>query len=343
MKTKPQRVTIKDVARVAGVSVTTISNYLNGRFGNMTEATRERIRVAIEKTNYVPSAAGQSLRTRRNRLVTMAFQREEAGFLSDPFLGQTVEGLSRQLTTYGYGLVVSCVGDDDREDFLNHRARQSDCVCILRSGESDASLSLSNKLSALGVPVVFLHQTAPEGLQDVASVMQDDFAGAETIAQRILKTNPRRVLILTHEIPWPQIERRVSGFVAAIERSPQVALEQAYCDEFSLDGILSVLDDSAEGGSGPDAIICSNDQIAHSAYVWAIRRGLSVPQDVQITGFNALSYVAPHVVTLTSVRSRPFDVGIECGKLVHQRIEFGSFEARSNVLPLEIRHGETTT
>lgn len=339
---KIDKVTIKDVAKIADVSVTTISNYLNGRFKYMSTETRQRIDRAISKTGYMPSMAGQNLRLQKQRLISIVFQRENAGLLSDPMLGQTIEGLSRELTTWGYGLIVACVGQDDISEYLAQRTRQSDCVCLMRSGESDPEFRFAQELSKASIPLVFIHQHAPEGLIDATSVRQAEFEAADELAALVLESRPSSVLLLTQHLPWPAIEARVAGFRNKLDKRPEVHVDRLTCDEFDYSSVANALESYRATKALPDVVMCGNDQIAYSVYNWAREAGLRIPDDFQLTGFNALPFQAPQTIQLTSVLSVPFDIGRRAAQAIQHRIQSGSFAVRDEVVALSLQVGSTT-
>src|SRR5690606_26220424 len=146
-------VTIKDVAREAGVSAMSVSNVLNGR-GRVSEATAESIRDVVERLGYRPSAAARRLRLAKQWTIGMLIVVDDLDFLSDPFITAQVTGLTNYLTAHSYSLILRGMRPSDFRTTRLFQDIETDGVAAILSGEPMQREWFVHELSALRIPLV---------------------------------------------------------------------------------------------------------------------------------------------------------------------------------------------
>jgi LacI family transcriptional regulator len=335
--------TIHDVARSAGVSLATVSNVINARTSQVSERTRKLVQQHIERIGYRPHAAGRGLRTSRRHLVAMVMIDESSNYLGDPFVANLVAGFTDAVNLRGYATVVHGCKRVDLEETVVIKTLGVDGFCLSLSGDVAARRTLYSRLRELKQPLVLAQETDIRPDSDVCVVRQDDFGGGAQLADHLLARGAKRIAVLLPMIEWPAFNARHAGLRAGIERAgraPHVDIVRAKSETF--EHCVAAVQGFLESARRPDAIVAGNDQMAAAA-IHAVRsRGLRVPNDVMVTGFNALDfwqYLSPSV---TTVRSCPRDIGTTAAQALIERLERGSFAQAQIVLPVVLMPAEST-
>ena len=307
-----ERPTMRDVAEQAGVSLQTVSNYVNGRFHLMSQETRERVGSELDRLRYWPNAAARSLRAKRSMTLGFLVLDEGARFLADPMTDLILAGIGDVARDHGYSLLIQAARPDPNHldglfaPLLEDRV---DGAFLFLSGAPSIRRKTIRRMVALGfVFVVFEH--APAGVP-VVSISADNRAGARALAEHLLAAGHRRIGFISTRAPWPMVEERARGYhdalrAAGIERDP--ALERS-------DGVWAPADGSDMADrllslpEPPTAIMCGNDLLALGAIRAARVRGLRVPEDVAVTGFNDFEFAQFADPPLTTVAVPGYDLG----------------------------------
>ncbi|MEW9807147.1 LacI family DNA-binding transcriptional regulator [Mesorhizobium marinum] len=335
-----ERPTLRSVALKANVSIATVSKVVNGIAAGVSEATRKEVEAAIEELGYRPNRVGRSLRSQRHQAVGLAIVDPSPRFLADPFTTNLVAGLCNQLNTNGFGLLLYGVMPGKLSESSLIRQSEVDAICLNPSGTRDEREAAMELVSGLGQPLVVFQDRPVQNLQDVCFVRQDDAGGAELLANEVMKRPRRRAVMVIADIPWPAVENRVAGFRKVFE-ARGVQLDLVTCDETDSQAISSGIAGYLDDHGVPDVIVGQNDQIAIACIDILTARGLEVPRDVAVTGYNAFPFTGLSRPALATVRSRAYDVGVTAASAILERLENGRFRQREYVLPLELVPGNS--
>lgn len=340
---RPGTVTIRDVALAAGVSAMTVSNLLNERAGTMRAETRKRIEAEIKRLQYRPHSMARSLRLAKQLFIGMIIIDDQPQYLADPFTTHVVAGLSNQLNSQGYGLLLQGLSAEAFRSSPLIRGIRTDAICILLSGSDAIRRRIIDALLALGQPLVVFQDTLRFPRADLCMIRQADRDGGRMVCEEVLKLGARRLAMLVPNVHWPAIAERVKGVREAIRtRAAGAELRVIRCGDGELRDTQAALDrDTAEHGF-PDAIIAGNDQMGIAAMKLMASRRLKVPRDVAITGFNAFEFWQYTSPVLTTVRSPAYEMGARGGIEVLKRLGTGRFEAPEIVYPVELQPGGST-
>jgi LacI family transcriptional regulator len=299
---KARQPTIRDVAAAAGVSMSTVSAALNGSAPTSTDV-RSRVAAAVERLGYQPEAHARSLRLRRSSAIGLVIP--DPG---NPFFIELAMGV--QTVALAEGLVVVLCATD--------RAAELDayCLSLLKARHVDGLVYVSgthefpDSLQQLraSVPIVFVDDlfTDVEG----AFVGADNRAGAALAARLLLDQGHRRIGILAgpHRV-WTAQER-LRGYLDALsEAGLEVAAVPVEHGDFRVDGGRAAA--AALLARDPDitGVLAANDLMAIGALQVYAERGLRVPHDISVVGFDdipAATFVTPN---LTTVRQPARDIG----------------------------------
>jgi DNA-binding LacI/PurR family transcriptional regulator len=337
------KITLADVARRAGVSAMSVSNFVNGRHGAMTETTRDRIAEAVTALNYRPHSAARSIRSARTWSIGLIVVDESPTYLSDGYTTQVVSGLGDMLNARGYTLQLEGLPAGRLSQSRLIRHRQTDGLCVLPSGDQAARRRIIATVAATGQPVVLLLETLPRSIADGCAVLQSDRKGARELAMHLLASGAQRILCLKQTYnQWQAVAERQAGITDAVEASGEGAhLDVLGCGEGTFEDVTNALSDYLVSAPMPDAIMASNDQIGIAVLKDLKSRGISVPGEVKVTGFNAFDFWKYSDPVLTTVRSPGFELGQEAGRAMIERLEAGRFNRSKAVLETTLQPGET--
>lgn len=274
------RVTIRDVAARADVSVTTVSHVLNRVAGTrIADETRDRIEAAAADLGYRPNRLARSLRQQTSKTI---------GFVSDsiattPFAGQIILGAQDAAAEAGYVLLLVTSNGDPRLEAQEVRA--------LLDRQVDGILYASMFHRVIDVPPLLTETRAvllDASASDLtfSSVVPDEVGGARAAVEELLRQGHRRIGFLNHNEPIPAATGRLLGYRQAIEGHG-----------LTFDSDLVVHADTATGGfdaalgllsrsDRPTALFCFADRMAMGAYQAAQELGLRIPDDVSVVGFD---------------------------------------------------------
>lgn len=296
-----RRPTLKDVARTAGVSVTTVSVVLNDRREGIRvpDETRSRVQQAAEDLGYRPNILARSLRIQQTRTI---------GFVSDevtttPFAVGMLAAAQDEAARHGYLLFVVNLGPNAplaiQEQAIDLLAQQQVAhvvyACMYHR--------IVEPPPALPPGTVFLNCETSGSRQ--RSIVPDDRRGAHEIVTVLLAAGHRRIGFLDDHLHPPASHLRLDGYRTALtehalEYDPSLHLETT---PFVRGGLVlsELLDLPAD--RRPTAVFCYNDRIAMGAYRVARARGLRIPEDLSIVGFDDQEYIASELdPPLTTVR-----------------------------------------
>lgn len=299
---KPSRrsrgsVTVQDVARVAGVSAMTVSRVVNGGT-NVRESTRDSVLQAIEQLNYSPNSAARSLAAGDATQIGLLYANPSLAYLSNFLIG-ALEGARK----VGCHLVLEpCDGESAAEQAEATRRFASTAVegVILPPPLSDSE-PVQAELDASGIPNVAVAIGVPQPGR--LSVRIDDFAAAQAMTRHLLDLGHRRIGFIRGNPNNGASGERWRGFAAAIGDAgldiDDMPVEQGYFTFRSGMVAGELLIDRADR---PSAIFASNDDMAAAVISVAHRRGLDVPGDLSIVGFDDTSLATTTWPEITTIR-----------------------------------------
>jgi LacI family transcriptional regulator len=312
------RVTINEVAALAGVSPTTVSHVLSGK-RLVAEETRGTVREAIRTLGYRPNHVARSLRTRRSHMIAVVVPD-----VTNTFYSVLTRGLADTLDREGYGsYVCNTDGLVDREvKFLDDVLdRGADGIVLAAVDAASAGVL---KPADLGVPVVCVGRGLDHPRIDVVTVGDEE--GSYAVTRHLIGRDPTRVAMIHG--PSESGETRVAGFTRAMREAGRTIDRR----------LLAAGDWTRRGGYDamrrmlayppdrrPEAVFCANDLMAIGA-IDALREAeLDVPGDVAIAGFDDVDAATIVHPALTTVVNPAYDIGVQAGEMLVSRLS-GSYD-----------------
>ncbi len=307
--------TIRDVARLAGVSIGTASKALNAG-GRLKPETRARVLRIAEELDYRANNLAQSLHRARSMTV---------GILSNDSYGRftfpIVAALERRLFDDGIA-VFMCNATDDPARERRHidqllRKRVDGLVVTARRADRREPI----EPAARGLPVVYVFSRVDS--PDALCLLPDDEVGARLAVEHLARLGRRRIAHITGPERFEAVRLREKGYRAALASAGLVAASDAYrtgpwSEEWGREAVRNLFADPARA---PDALFCGNDQIARGALDVLREIGLSVPGDVAVVGFDNWEVMTSGArPPLTSVDMNLDALGTEAGHSLLQMI-----------------------
>lgn len=302
------RPTLEAVAERAGVSRATVSRVVNGGSG-VREVLVEKVRRAVEELGYVPNQAARTLVTRRTGAVAVIVAEPETKVFTNPFFAEQLLGISRELTGHDLQLVLLLVEGTADYDRVGR---------YLAGGHVDGALLFSlhaeDQLPAItrriGIPTVFGGRPGwpgAEGDRSVLYVDSDNRGGAREAVRHLLSLGRGRIATITGPMDQTASLDRLDGYHDMLmDADPRLIVEGDFTDTGGARAMAELL----ERAPDLDAVFVASDLMASGALRVLRERGLRVPEDVAIVGFDDMAKVAELTdPPLTTVRQEIEEMG----------------------------------
>lgn len=293
-------VTIKDIAKVAGVSHTTVSRALNSNPAISPETTA-RIQEIARNLGYTPSAVAQSLLSKQTRTIGMVVTT-----IADPFIAPVVAGVERVAQNAGYSVFLTTSHNDPDKELEVVKTLQRRRVDAIIVTASRVGRLYTDHLGQIQVPIVLINDQE-EG-EYLHSVAVDDRQGARLAVEHLVELGHRQIGYVGAPNRPKSNRRRLQGYMAALEQAdlkpdPNSIISLEDHDDFrrgraSLDELLK---------SKATAVFCYNDLTAIGLLTACRDQGISVPESLSVVGFDNIEpalYVTPPLTTLHQPRSK---------------------------------------
>jgi len=299
-------VTLKDIARETGYSVTTVSRALND-YDDVSPATKALIRRAAERLGYHPNVTAQRLQRRRTDTLGFVIPTFGPRF-SDPFFSEFLAGIGNEASAHGYDLLVStrAPGPEEMEAYRRLvRGKQVDGLIIVRTRRYDKRIAY---LLDVGFPFVAFGRT-DLGLEH-PFVDEDGRAGLAMVVQHLIDLGHRRIAYITADPDLMFAHLRMQGYRETLARNG-VPLDETLIVEGDLtqrsgrQATYRLLDLPQP----PTAIIAANDLMALGAMAAIQERGLRVGTDIAVAGFDDIPLAEHSHPPLTTVRQPIYQIG----------------------------------
>lgn len=322
-------VTLKLVAREAGVSASTVSRIINHTV-NVSDELRQSVEAAIAKFNFRPNAAARGLALGRTLTIGVISQA-----MDSPFYGEGLRAIERRLQPLGYAPLFMSGNWQEQEEvrcmeeLIN---RGVDGIIMFAGCLSDTAL----KGYALQVPIVVTGRLLRA--KGLVSMQVDDRNGASLAMRHLIDLGHRRIAFIAGSENHPDANERLGGYknalaAAGIEFDPELVVSGDFHEEGGMRAVYHLMDARVPF----TALFCVNDQTAYGATLALFRRGKRVPDDVSVVGFDDLPSSTYRVPPLTSVRQSVQQLGECSAEAILQLIAGRRFQPSLPAVELVVR------
>jgi LacI family transcriptional regulator len=320
---KAERIRIYDVARVAGVSVATASKALNDT-GRMTEATRTRVKQTAAALGFRPNAMARAL-TRQRSFTIGLLTNDTYGRFTLPVMA----GINEALLDQGVSVFLCGIEDDAALGKVHVDAMLDKQVDGIIATGKRIDRRLPVDLADLPVPVVYAFTQGPA---DAVTLVSDDAQGARAATEHLLTIGRRRLVHITGPESFASVTSRAAAFRAAAGANAPV-LHGPWSEAWGHEAVARLWSNP----NPPDGIFCGNDQIARGVVDALRERGVAVPHDVSVIGFDNWEIVSAATrPPLTTIDMNLKDIGREAGRLILDLADGKPVEPGIRMLPCKL-------
>ena len=313
-------VSIKEVARLAGVSIATVSRCIN-KPDKVTEKTRLKVQDAIRQTGYSPNTLAQSFRRGRTNIVMVVL-----ASVGDPFFSAVMRGIRVAARAKGYSVII--------EDTQLNQMTADEIGAMLVSNQTDGIILLASMspfgnevLSAKSkrrLPIVIGCETVSPELADFPSVHIDNIAAAKEATNYLISQGHERIAMVCGQASSLLTKDREFGYRAAMKEAG-LPIEDGWVVEgdLTIAGARKATRKLLNHSNTPTAIFCANDEMAIGCLHEIKSAGLRVPQDISIIGFDDIRYAEVTDPPLTTISQPAEEIGERVMYRLCRRIETG--------------------
>lgn len=303
VKYQSKRITIKDIARLSGVSVATVSLVLNNRKG-VSKETRFRVQAIAEKLNYTPSALARGLVTQKTKTIGLI-----VSDITDPFYAELVKGVEDSAFNMGYSLIL-CNSDNQANKerlYINLLIEQHVAGLILVPVVNDTrNLEVAIKTNT---PIVL----ADRKLQSnrFSSVTCDNFGGASKAVEHLVQLGHKRIgCVASFDLSFSTCSERVAAYKKKLnDMSLPVDESLIVLSNGKISGGIQSATKLLALSRPPTAIFAISDIVAFGVIEAVLDAGLRIPDDISVVGFDNIHYSEFFRVPLTTVDQPKYEMG----------------------------------
>lgn len=310
MRSKARKVSIRDVAEAAGVSVATVSNAVRNR-KPVSAAVRERVEQAIEALGYLPDRAAMQLREGRNRIVGVLVPS-----LDNPFFTAIIACLEDRARQDGYDIIVASAGEETELASSRLKALLSWRPAGMIVLPNDDRFADSALLDTAGVPYVVIDRLPSSCRADTVAA-ENELAAAEAAAC-LARLGHRHIVVVATTLALANIRERCAGILAFCAREglpePRV-LEVGHRAEEDLPQLAAALSDE----NAPTAVIALTNSVTLGALRCLNQSGYAVPADVSLIGYDDYAWMRAMLPPITAIRQPVEELGAQgWARLMHR-------------------------
>jgi len=317
-------VTVKDIAKKAGVSHSTVSRALHSN-PLISDETKERIQQIAVEMGYLPSAAARTLKTNRSHVLGVVLTS-----IDDPFFSEILEGMEEVIQSSGYSLFIAAAHRDPGrereivEAMVEHRA---DGVIICSTSFSE---EWSRQFFQSGVPIVVVNNQAVEDFR--YSIYHDDIDGMRQVTRHLIELGHKKIAYMGNSASGRTTMDRLTGFREEM-KSASLSIPAEYIHEASGGGTKdgeSAAKYFINLSDRPTALVCYNDLMAIGVMKALRQAGICIPRDISITGFDNIIFSAYTNPPLTTLDQPKRFIGAEAARLLLELLDTPLSEQSQN-------------
>lgn len=319
---------MKDVARLAGVSTSTVSHVINkDRF--VSDAITEKVDAAIKALNYAPSALARSLKLNQTHTIGMLITAS-----TNPFYSELVRGVERSCFERGYSLVLcNTEGDEQRmnRNLETLMQKRVDGLLLLCTETHQPSLEIMQRYPS--IPSVMMDWAPFDGDSDL--IQDNSLLGGDMATRYLIERGYTRIACISGPLDKTPARLRLEGYREAMHNA-QLPILDGYeiTSNFEFGGGLDAMQKLLAHPERPDAVFVGNDAMAVGVYQALYQAGLRIPQDMAVIGYDDIElarYMTPPLTTVHQPKDELGELAIDV--LIHRIAQPGQKQQRMQLTP----------
>lgn len=327
-------ITIKDIARLAKVSQSTVSKALNDR-PDVSLDTKEHVLKIAAEHNFLPNASGKALKKKSTENIGVIFRRDDNPLSSNPFYSRVLEGIEAELAFNDYNLLLHLI-PEHRIPVLPKmvRKKQVDAVVLVGIRHEE----FVQQLQQAKVPVILVDPKTD--IPNCSQVLIDNENGAFLATQHLIQNDHERIDFISGELSRLSFKQRLDGYVKALRYHSLPVGEQlikAGGVEAGYELTRALLLESPR----PTAIVAANDINAIYGYKAVNEFGLRIPDDISMVGFDDIDLAKMATPPLTTVRVYKEELGSVAVRNLRQLLQGKSSHYTTTIIPVRLVQRES--
>ncbi|MEQ8376745.1 MAG: LacI family DNA-binding transcriptional regulator [Roseibium aggregatum] len=317
--------TIEDVAKLAGVSIATVSRALRSP-EKVAESTRKKVTAAIARTGYTANAMAQNLRMQRSQMVLVL-----ASSIADPNFAGILTGLEKAANDRGYGVLI---GNTEGTSGL-----EQNYLRFLSTGMADGLVLLTGHIPVAGQPQTPLTNLPPivaterpVSNPEISYVGVDDVAASKVATEYLISLGHRRITYISGGPADIRSDLRHSGYLQGLRETPEALRDWRVEGDGSSESGRAAVERLFIKDDLPTAFFCFNDNTAIGVISALQLRGYRVPEDFSVLGFDDIPFANNFTPGLTTIRQPRQHIGEKAMTILLDRLANRSLETRTHLL-----------
>ena len=295
--------TIKDVAKLAGVSTVTVSRFIN-ESGYVSEEARKKIEQSIKELDYYPNEIARSLFTSKSKIIGLIIPD-----ISNPYFNEVARGAEEMANSQGYNLIL--INSEQTE-------AQKNSLQFINQYNLSGVLQASGTIidDFVKAPVVYLDRAED---QVDYGIHLNNYRGGQLAAEAIIQGKPKNVIIVAGPAEVKVAAERLSGAISVLNAN-QLTYKVIHTESYGIEEAKALAADFFTRFPDVDSIIASNDIFALALINQANQHGISVPDQLQIVGFDNIPYSQLSVPSISTIEQFARKIGYEGAELLFRKI-----------------------
>ncbi|MDU4095127.1 MAG: LacI family DNA-binding transcriptional regulator [Pantoea sp.] len=318
---------IQKIARLAGVSVATVSRVLNNS-DSVKDKNRDKVLNAIRDSNYQPNLLARQLRTARSSMILVM-----VSDISNPFCAEVVKGIEETAEKNGYRILLCNSGADI------DRSRSSLQLLAGKMVDGIITMDAFSKLPDLArminkAPWVQCAEYADAG--DISCVGINDAEASQAMVRYLAEKGHQRIALINHDLSYKYARLRQTGYLSQLASSQLDWQSIAYASELSFNAGKQAMKTLLASEERPDAVFAISDTLAAGAMAAIQEAGLRIPQDIAVAGFDGTELSEMVFPSLTTIVQPSRDIGRQALALLLKKIDNPDAVAERTIMSWEL-------
>ncbi len=324
--------TLEDIAKRCGVSRSTVSRVINNH-PNVSDKVRKRVQKEIKNTGFRPHAAARALVSQRSWTVGLVLPRSVNSFFTDPYYPRLIQGIAQGCNQLKYTLGLYLITDSEDEEEIFPRLSRSGSLDGILFQSDQIGDQLIDRLAQSGIPLVIIGR--PFHNDNISYIDIDNISAAIMAVNHLVSLGYQRIGTITGPLNTTVGIDRKNGYRQALQEhgfsvDEDLVVEGDFTEDKGYAGMLKILP------AQPDAVFVASDQMAIGAIRALREKGLRVPEDVAIIGFDDLPLSNSADLHLTTVHQPVYQFGVKAVEFLNDLIITGTTPPRHIIMGTEL-------
>lgn len=321
---------IREVAKLAGVSPATVSRVINGT-ANVDSEKKQRVLKIIDETGFKPNELARALFKQSSKIIGVIVPNIE-----NPFFSELAKSIEEEVYKNGYKMLLCNSNDNEEKELMN--------IQMLNQLKADGLIIVTNSNKTLkeleenSFPIVLVDREV-SSMNEIAILKSDNYKGGKIATEHLIKCGCKNIVCMKGSKWISSAEQRYLGYSDICKK---YGIKEQYIEcEYNYEVGLQQTEELIKKYPNVDGIIASNDMVAIAAYKLLSQKGYKIPEDIQIIGFDNIRLSSLFTPEITTIAQPITKIGEKAAKIIIQYRNGNTFE-KENVFDVELIERQTT-